>query len=261
MTDAVDYDGIANYHPYLYCGENTRGNTNADLRTKIVLKAQLQDADNNEIEIAKWFGNDYIGEEQLLAAVKSTISNTYYSSTDGLTYTSIGVEDLMTVAGGDGGNIKAYQVYFQLNDTVADKGVDKTWYKLVNGEFKLIENVDGDGDGDIDGDDGDVDGDGDVDLNDELKLYIAPALLYAEGMTYYHTDIEHLKSLSATTYGVVRNHIYDININSISGLGTPVADETITITKPETPEEDASTYVAAEINILSWRLITNEVEL
>ena len=236
MTDAVDYDGIATYHPYLYCGENTRGNTEADLRTQIVFKAQLQDVDGNEIEVAKWFGNDYIGEEQLLAAVKSTISNTYYSSTDGSTYTSIKVEDLKTVAGGDGGNIKAYQVYFQLSDV----GVNKTWYKLVGGEFEPIS---------------------DYELNGELKLYITPALLYAEGMTYYHTDIEHLKSLSATTYGVVRNHIYDININSISGLGTPVADETITITKPETPEEDASTYVAAEINILSWRLITNEVEL
>ena len=143
---------------------------------------------------------------------------------------------MKTVAGGDGVNIEAYQVYFQLSD----QGVNKTWYKLVGGEFEPIS---------------------DDELNGELKLYITPALLYAEGMTYYHTDIEHLKSLSATTYGVVRNHIYDININSISGLGTPVADETITITKPETPEEDASTYVAAEINILSWRLITNEVEL
>ncbi len=240
MTDAVDYDGIANYHPYLYCGENTRGNENSDLRTKIVLKAQLQDFDGNKIEVAKWFGNDYISEEQLLAAVKSTISNTYYSSTDGSTYTSIDVEDLMTVAGGDGGNIEAYQVYFQLNNKVADIGVNKTWYKLVNGEFDLIEDND--------------------DLNDELK-YIAPALLYKEGQTYYYTDIEHLKSATTTTYGVVRNHIYDVNINSISGLGTPVADETITITKPETPEEEGSTYVAAEINILSWRLVSNDVDL
>lgn len=241
MTDAVDYDGIATYHPYLYCGENTRGNTAADLRTQIVFKAQLQDVDGKEIEVAKWFGNDYIGKEQLLAAVKSTISNTYYSSTDGSKYTSIGVGDLMTVAGGDGdgGKIKAYQVYFQLSN-VANQGVNKTWYKLVGGEFKSISVGD---------------------LNDELKAYITPALLYADGMTYYITDIEHLKSQTTTTYGVVRNHIYDINIKSISGLGTPVADETITITKPETPEEEASTYVAAEINILSWRLITNDVDL
>jgi hypothetical protein len=163
------------------------------------------------------------------------------------------------IVNGTGSDAEIYQVYFQLNDTVADKGVDKTWYKLVNGEFKLIENVDVDGDGDIDGDDGDVDGDGDVDLNDELKLYIAPALLYANGMTYYHTDIEHLKTQTTKTYGVVRNHIYDININSISGLGTPVADPN----EPIVPEkiEEETYYVAAQVQILKWKMVSQSVDL
>lgn len=242
LVNEVDYDALNEYYTHLYCGENTRGNLDADasLRTKIFFKAQLQDEDGGAIEVARWFGNDYVGEENLLKAVKSTISNTYYYGlvADGVTtYKSIEDTDLKTVAGGDGdgGSVKAYQVYFQLSD----QGTAKSWYKLVNGEFVDVTAT----------------------LNGELKTYISPALLYKEGQTYYYTDIEHLKSASATTYGVVRNHIYDVTVKTISGLGTPVADEDITIEVPETPAEDAKTYLAAEINILSWRLVSNDVDL
>ena len=236
LVNEVDYDALDEYYTHLYCGENTRGNDNASLRTKIFFKAQLQDEDDKAIEVARWFGNDYVGEENLLKAVKSTISNTYYYSVEGTTttYESIKWDDLMTVAGGDGENVQAYQVYFKLSE----QGEAKTWYQLVNGKFQLVD-----------------------DLNGELKKYISPALLYKEGQTYYYTDIEHLKSASATTYGVVRNHIYDVTVKTISGLGTPVADKDITIEVPETPDEDAKTYLAAEINILSWRLVSNEVDL
>ena len=53
--------------------------------------------------------------------------------------------------------------------------------------------------------------------------------------------------------GVVRNHIYAINVTKIAGLGTPVynPDEII---YPETPEENEH-YIAAQINILSWRVV------
>ena len=99
------------------------------------------------------------------------------------------------------------------------------------------------------------------DLNVALKA-IEPAILYSNGYTYYYTDIQHLKSATATTYGIVRNHIYEVNIKSITGLGTPVGNETSTIYVPVTPtEEDIKTYLAAEINILSWKLITNDIDL
>ena len=93
-------------------------------------------------------------------------------------------------------------------------------------------------------------------LNAELKAIIGEALLYEGGKTYYFTDIKHL----GNTYGVVRNHIYDINIKSITGLGTPVVSGNPVIVTPEVPEDNA-TYVAAQINILSWKIVTNEVDL
>lgn len=54
--------------------------------------------------------------------------------------------------------------------------------------------------------------------------------------------------------GVVRNHIYQVTLTSIAGLGVPVFDPTdviIPVTPPKiTPEDDWS--LAANINILSW---------
>ena len=142
----------------------------------------------------------------------------------------------MVVAGnGEDDEPAAYQVYFQIKEDV-----NKTWFKLVNNEFILINKVD---------------------LNAALKA-IEPAILYSNGYTYYYTDIQHLKSNSATTYGIVRNHIYQVNIQSITGLGTPVGDVSSIIDVPVTPEEeDIKTYLAAEINILSWKLITNDIDL
>ena len=240
--DEIDYDGItSNIQNNFYCGENTRGNADADAseRTKIFFKAQLQKEDGSFVEYAKWLGNEYIGKETLLSAVKNTLAYTYYSGTENegnITYTSIEVNDLMVVAGtGNVGEPAAYEVYFQIN-----KDVNKTWYKLVNNEFISISKDD---------------------LNVALKA-IEPAILYSNGYTYYYTDIQHLKSATATTYGIVRNHIYEVNIKSITGLGTPVGDVTSIINVPVTPdEEDIKTYLAAEINILSWKLITNDIDL
>jgi hypothetical protein len=242
-NDVIDYDDdLLAVNNHFYCGENTRGNSEANAadRTKIFFKAQLQKEDGSFVEYAKWLGNEYIGKSTLLTAVKNTLAYTYYSGvtdTEGnTTYTSIEAGDLMTVAGtGNVNEPAAYEVYFQINNEV-----NKIWYKLENNEFKTISK--------------------DA-LNTALKA-IEPAILYSNGYTYYYTDIQHLKSATATTYGIVRNHIYEVRINSISGLGTPVGDETSNIVVPETPsEEDIKTYLAAEINILSWKLITNDIDL
>ena len=79
-------------------------------------------------------------------------------------------------------------------------------------------------------------------------------------MTYYYTDLRHLGTeVTKGLYGVVRNHIYDVNVQSVVGLGTPVynPDEVIV---PQKPGED-ETYIAAKINILSWRIVNNDVDL
>jgi hypothetical protein len=80
-------------------------------------------------------------------------------------------------------------------------------------------------------------------------------------MTYYWTDIKHLGAANKTgEFGVVRNHAYKVNITDIKGYGTPVYDGTTGFIVPDKPE-DIKTYVAAEIRILSWRLVENDYPL
>lgn len=107
------------------------------------------------------------------------------------------------------------------------------------------------------------DGEGNVistsDVNDILKS-LAGAKVWRGGHTYYYTDIEHFGSDETKgKYGVVRNHVYDLNITSVVGLGTPVLDPEEDIV-PQKPE-NVDTYIAAQINILSWRIVKQDVSL
>ena len=99
-------------------------------------------------------------------------------------------------------------------------------------------------------------------LNSYLYKNIPPAIVYAAGQTYYFIDIKHLGTEGkAAEYGIVRNHIYDIVIESIKGYGTPVFIPGGNIVVPETPTEEEGVYVAAKINVLSWRVVKQGVNI
>lgn len=86
------------------------------------------------------------------------------------------------------------------------------------------------------------------------------AQVRTEGKTYYFIPIKHLGTDNTIAeYGIVRNHIYDVKVKNIAGFGTPVClpDEVIIPTMPE----DQSTYLAARINVLQWRVVPQEVNL
>lgn len=89
---------------------------------------------------------------------------------------------------------------------------------------------------------------------------LAPAKIWNSGYTYYFADINHLGAQGSPGYnGVVRNHIYEIEISGIKGLGTPVYDPNEVI-YPEIPDEDES-MVAMEIRVLLWRIVTKSIRL
>ena len=228
-TDNTTIDG------FVYCGENTRTWTeDADVRTKVVVKAQLVDADGNPFEVVNWYGKDYIGEDDLKTVVANTLKNTYFSG-DGQTFTGLTPEDIKCVAR-DVNAEKAYEVYFQLSGT----GATKIWYKYENGNYTKI---------------------ADANTFNTTLAAIQPALVYKNGMTYYWTDIKHLGAAGKTAeYGIVRNHVYKVNITDITGYGTPVYNGTSDFINLEKPK-DIVTYVSAQINILSWRLVENDYEL
>ena len=233
---------------FTYVGENTNGQAAG---TKVILKAKLVDEDDNTLEIASWYGNKYIGEESLRTAVANTLKYTlYYHDVENSKYVGIMPEDLQCVAGGTAdapAGVDANEVYFQLSTA----GKTKDWYKLVNGEYQNVAN-------DLANDAKSV-----TATNAYLKS-IQPGILYKNGETFYYVDIKHLGAEgSLAEYGVVRNHIYNIVINSIGGYGSPIyvgTSNLVTPGYPDTPDAE-ETFVSAQINILSWRLVNQEVDI
>ena len=96
------------------------------------------------------------------------------------------------------------------------------------------------------------------DVNNLLKNQ-GHAKIWKSGMTYYYFDIEHFGSNGKGVNGVVRNHVYEANISNLSGLGTPVYEPGKTIWPEHTVEENI--IIAAEIRILSWRIVSQDVSL
>lgn len=237
-SDASYADGT-----YTYCGENTT----ADYRTKVILKGQLVQKvgeDYEPLELARWYGTEYAGNYALRIAVANSIKYTlYYYNEEGGKYISVAPDDLQCVKGADV-NAASYKVGFQLSTD----GAAKTWFKYDSEKgYVRMGNPD-------------VTGDNTAKANEYLAT-VEPALLYASGMTYYTVDIEHLGTAGAK-YGVVRNHVYQIDIKSIKGYGSPVYSTVdFIIGQPEYPTEDEASYVAARINVLSWKVVKQGVDI
>lgn len=110
------------------------------------------------------------------------------------------------------------------------------------------------------------------DLNDRLAAFNATnkATAAPEGIVYYTIPVEHLNSTAANAttmveakYGVVRNHCYEILLNSIKKLGHGVfdPDEDNEILTPDNPGEDPTYYVGACVNVLPWKIVKQTVDL
>ena len=219
----------------LYCCENTREWSEAnDVRTKVIVKARLVDANDNAVELVNWYGKYYVGEETVKSVVANTLANNYYYSTDGQNFTGIEGADIECTMR-NVVDVNAFEVFFQLSDA----GEAKTWYEYKDGNYSVIA----------------------LDVLNERLAAVEPALVYNDGMTYYYTNIKHLGATDTTAeFGVVRNHLYRVNVTDIVGYGTPVYNGSTGFLTPEKPV-DVSTYVAAQINILSWRIVDEDYEL
>lgn len=97
-------------------------------------------------------------------------------------------------------------------------------------------------------------------VNDSFKN-IATVQLWKDGKTYFYTPIEHNSNVDFAKYGIVRNHKYILTINSISGLGTPVPNPDKVIIPEKPIDEDKESYIAAEVQILSYKVISQGVDL
>lgn len=197
--------------------------------TKFLVTATLKYKDGtgtwHNAEICKYQGVEYLGIDVLKEAIATTF-NMYYTY-DGSDYTPIQASDVDFTTTGT--SLKDYQV-----SPVLKTG--KTYYK---------KNPTGTGYTPL--------------TTENISTY--PAEVRKDGKAYYYIPISHLGA--ATTdlayYGVVRNHWYKVKVKSLKGFGTPVYNDTKTII-PTMPD-DSNTYLAAQINVLQWRVVSQDVNL
>ena len=98
----------------------------------------------------------------------------------------------------------------------------------------------------------------------EIRARIDKVLLWLNGQTYYYTDIIHNSDeteVPSILYGVVRNHLYTLNVTGLTGMGTPVPNPELPI-NPERPENDEYSHISAEVQIFSYKKVpTQDVTL
>lgn len=96
------------------------------------------------------------------------------------------------------------------------------------------------------------------------------AVMFGNGKSVYYIPVEHLGNLANSdavegSYGVVRNHWYKLTVSKFSKVGHGIWDpedgeEHYEDLIPNEPE-DPMYYLGADINILSWKIVNQEVEL
>ena len=229
----------------LYTQENTPKDVVRDLKkennlTKFILAATLVNKAGTAITRITHRGVEYTDKAGLLTQIaqypQTSETKPYYVSDGGSGYRMINNNDVefktATDLGTSGTGLDSYRVYVQLKNTVT------ALYTSAGVEIP----------------------DGVNTFNTALRIQANSAMIWEGGQTYYYTAIPHLGSTGKVgEYGVVRNHVYQINITEIKGFGTPVYDSGETII-PVTPTDDAS-YLAAKINVLAWKIVSKDVTL
>lgn len=271
-----DFDGVLTYRQYKdltkavgqyeYCNENT--NTPENITTKkddgtvlvnnaavthVVLKARVCDKQGNGLDLISHRGVLFLSKDYkayILNRVKTLYGlNCYYyvnSTTDGNVetkhYAQVGVDDLKFIKDGEAlGKVQmvladeSKQMYAKKDDGIFEEISSETLVanlKAVQGETPLVN--------------------------------------YNGGASVYYIPVQHLVAHEVENaakndegyYGVVRNHWYNISINSFSKVGHGVFDPENgnEIIVPDEPE-DPYYYLGARINILSWRLVDQNVDL
>lgn len=202
------------------------GNTTANQASQLLIAAQLVDGSGKALQIAKWYGVQYTIEDLMTAMVATVSSKIYVKKGDA--YVTITKDDVE---------------FYQVDDETADNRYEVRVRPLSNTTY-YNSSV--------------------VEANAEAKALlegIDPAQMWTDGYTYYYTTIKHFgRENTPGEYGIVRNHVYDIKIDGITGFGTPVYEPSEIIT-PEKPEEDVALNLSARINILSWHLVSQNVTL
>lgn len=209
--------------------------------TKFVVAARLayEDADGSlqPAEICEYKGQEFLGTDNLKKTFVKEISRYYkkvpVAAGEPDKYVNLDPSDItFTTTAPSGTQAKDYEVFA----TLANPNI--TLYEQKGGVWNEVTDKSG----------------------VYNMLQGTPAEVRTGGMAYYYTTIKHLGEKGKLgEYGIVRNHSYQISLNSIKGFGTPVYNPEKIIV-PAIPSND-KTYLAAKINVLSWRVVPSTVDL
>lgn len=206
--------------------------------TKIMVAAHLAYTDGGKVlpaEICTYKGQKFLGKDNVKTVIAREL-RTYYKKNTGAgeSYTQIEASDIdfsSKVTSTSGLKLQNYQVVADLRSGL------KELYLKKGGKFESVDVA-----------------------TVRAEMQQAPVDISNVGRTYYYTPIKHLgKENYPAEYGVVRNHSYQVEITSIKGFGTPVYNPDTEIT-PVLPSVD-KTYLAAKISVLSWRVVSDHVDL
>lgn len=230
--------------------EYVQPNTSAQ-KTAVLVTAELQ-KDGNPISFVYLRGGYYSRENAMNEIARLVANSGYWKKTgataDATSYSQLVASDFEWRNNEDLQNagyewLERYEVVAQLTSAAA--AANNLYKKNTDGTFvavtpQEINNL--------------------LAGNKSAHPYVAH--YYNGGKCYYYVNIDQsvVAGLAPQTLpGVVRNHIYDLTLNSISGLGTPIFDPDDIII-PETPTTDKKWFLGAQVHVLAWKIASQTVD-
>lgn len=226
--------------------ESAKTGSGASHPTSLVFAAQLVDVNGNPLPLVKW-ANKYYTQSGVLNSIANSLNlwsktTTTQDGTSGVLFTHITPADLQfvsaeTLYGQEGlpDDVAEYFTFVQLSSTAQSK----EWYTGNTPESASISVNE---------------------VNSMILQGVGSLYVWNEGESYYYIDIRHLGEEGAPGYvGIVRNHIYNVNLTNIEGLGTPIfnPDE---VFHPQVPTTDEN-IISAEVRILQWRVVSQDYNI
>lgn len=215
-------------------------------KTAILVTAQLMDGDS-PADLAYVNKGFYTTKDGAMNYLLALLKNKGWYKKDGSKpITTLAASDIVWKNNNDEGisvnGLKSYEVVAQLASSV-DKIYNSEGTEVSDGVTTVNNYL----------------------VSDEAKDY--RARIFTDGKCYYFVNIEQTPVAIDNGYnltdpaleGVIRNHIYDLTLKSIKGIGTPVFDPTDVII-PEKPTDEQTWFLAAQINVLDWRLVKQTID-
>lgn len=241
--------GLTALETSTYCAENTNTNTIITANfpsavTSILLKAKICDVSGNALDLVRYSGvlfkqDSFLEYVLSVLKTKNQLDVWYEDGQDDMgntKYTQIGKEYVKLENVGDG---KVKVIFTNEHGTSLYTG---------NGSNYSDEII--------------------ATLNNNLAAASTDAIAYNGGLMYYNIPIEHLNNdevvengtIPEAKYGVVRNHHYVVTIDKLENIGKGIFDENEKNVPGDDPDDDTY-YVGAKINILSWKIVSQNVNL